>query len=233
VTAPFVIAERPSDEALLKTFSHAGEGVVSEVQELAKLAARAFGASMALVGYLEGDRLWYSVTVGIGKLADESLGRTLAELVVRERDVFVLEDLRDDPRFARSALVAGPGGARFLAGAPLVAASGRKLGVLSVVDGRPRAATPDEIDGLRVLARQVLAQLELAHAREMLECIFRQSGEGIVVVDENGAPQILNAEARTRARRGSSRAATTGSPSRRRCCTAPPTASGSRTSSGR
>jgi PAS domain S-box-containing protein len=194
VTAP-LISERPFDEALLKTFSHAGEGVVGEVQELAKVAARTFRAPMALVGYLEGEQLWYPITVGLGALADHAAGRALAELIERERDVFVLEDLRDDPRFARSALV-GPGGARFLAGAPLVAASGRKLGILSVLDARPRAATTDEIDALRVLARKMIAQLELAHAREMLECIFRQSGEGIVVVDENGAPQILNAEAR-------------------------------------
>ena len=196
MTTPLVTAERPSDEALLKTFSHAGDSVVGEVQGLATLAARTFGASMGLVGYLEGERLWYPVTVGLGSLGDDSLGRTLAECVARERDVFVIENLREDPRFAGSALVTGPDGARFLAGAPLTAASGRKIGILAVLDRQPRAASIEETDGLRVLARQVLAQLELAHAREMLECIFRQSGEGIVVVDENGAPQILNAEAR-------------------------------------
>ncbi len=125
-----------------------------------------------------------------------SLGQALGEHVLREQDVFVVSDTRADLRFAGSPLVAGPAGVRFFAGAPLIAASGRNIGILSVMDRRPRGASSEEMDTLRVLARQVLAQLELVRSREMLECIFRQSGEGIVVVDENGAPQILNQEAR-------------------------------------
>lgn len=202
VTKPqLIVDERASDEALRKTFSHANASVVGEVQGLATLAARTFGAPMALVGYLERGRLWYPVTVGLGDFADDSLGRALAERVVHERDVFVISDLRADLRFAGSQLVTGPDAVRLLAGAPLVAASGRKIGVVAVMDRRPRTVSAEETDALRVLARQVLAQIELAHAREMLEAIFRQSGEGIVVVDENGAPQIVNAEAR-RQRRG-------------------------------
>jgi PAS domain S-box-containing protein len=200
-TPHLVVDERASEEVLLRTFSHAGESVVGEVQGLATLAARTFGASMALVGYLEGERLWYPVTVGLGDLADESLGRALADRVLHERDVFVVPDLRAEPRLAGSPLATGPAGVRFLAGAPLIGASGRKVGVLTVMDARPRVVSTEQCDALRVLARQVLAQVELARAREMLECIFRQSGEGIVVVDENGAPKIVNAEAR-RQRRG-------------------------------
>ena len=191
-----LIIERASDEALLRTFSHAGEVVFREVQELAALAARSFGAPIALVGFLEGERFSYPVAVGLADLQDVSLGQALREHVLRERDVFAVHDMRADLRFADSPLVTGPTGVRFLAGAPLIATSGRNIGILSVMDRQPRIASSEEMDTLRVLARQVLAQLELVRAREMLECIFRQSGEGIVVVDENGAPQILNEEAR-------------------------------------
>jgi PAS domain S-box-containing protein len=200
-TPQLIVDERASDEALLKTFSHAGEPVVREFQGLATLAARSLGATSALVGYLEGDRLWYPVTVGVAEPVDEAAGQALAARVVSEDDVFAVPDLRDDPSFARSSLVTGPAAVQLLVGAPLVAASGRKIGVLAVLDRRAREVSREEKDTLRVLARQVLAQLELAHAREMLECIFRQSSEGIVVVDENGAMQIVNAEAR-RQRRG-------------------------------
>jgi GAF domain-containing protein len=178
VSTPHLIIERASDEALLRTFSHAGEAVVREVQELAALAARTFGASMALVGCLEGERFWYPVAVGLASVEDVSLGQALGEHVLRERNVFVIPDMRADLRFAGSPLVSGPAGVRFLAGAPLIATSGRNIGILSVMDRRPRIASSEEMDTLRVLARQVLAQLELVRAREMLECIFRQSGEG-------------------------------------------------------
>jgi PAS domain S-box-containing protein len=196
VSTRHLIMERASDEALLRTFSHAGEVVFREVQELAALAARSFGAPIALVGFLEGERFSYPVAVGLADLQDVSLGQALREHVLRERDVFAIHDMRADLRFAGSPLVTGPTGIRFLAGAPLIATSGRNIGILSVMDRQPRIASSEEMDTLRVLARQVLAQLELVRAREMLECIFRQSGEGIVVVDENGAPQILNEEAR-------------------------------------
>lgn len=195
-----LVDQRASDEALLRTFSHAGESVAGEIQGLVALAARTCGASMALVGYVDGERLSYPITFGF-ELADESLGQALAERVQQEGDVFVLPDLRADVRVARSALVTGPTGARSVVAAPLVAASGRRIGVLAVLDRVARTVSTEEMDALRILARQVLAQLELAHAREMLECIFKQSGEGIVVVDEHGAPQIVNAEAR-RQRRG-------------------------------
>jgi PAS domain S-box-containing protein len=201
VSSSSLIVERATDEALVKTFSHAGESVVGEVQALATLAARTLGVSMALVGYLDGERLWYPVTVGLGLRSEEPLGPALAAEVRGRSGVFVIDDLRADARFSDAPLVAGPPHVRFLAGAPLVAESGRRIGVLAVLGREPRAVSPGDADALQVLSRQVLAQLELAHAREMLECIFRQSGEGIVVVDENGAPQLLNAEAR-RQRRG-------------------------------
>jgi PAS domain S-box-containing protein len=196
LTTAQLLLEHASDEALLRTFSHAGDSVVREVQDLATFAARTFGASMALVGAQEGERFWYPVAVGLDDVDDASLGKALGDLA-DERDAFIVPDLRGDRRFASSPLVTGPAGVRFLAGAPLIASSGRNVGVLSVMDRRPRiGASDDEVGTLRVLARQVVAQLELARAREMLECIFKQSGEGIVVVDENGAPQVLNEEAR-------------------------------------
>lgn len=196
MSTPRLIMEHASDEALLRTFSHAGDAVVREVQELAALGARMFGASMALVGALEGNRFWYPVAVGLANVQDVSLGEALGEHVLRERNVFLVPDMRADLRFAGSPLVTGPAGVRFFAGAPLIATSGRNIGILAVMDQRPRTASSEEMDTLRVLARQVLAQLELVRARETLECIYRQSSEGIVVVDENGAPQILNEEAR-------------------------------------
>lgn len=194
-TSHLIVDERASDEALLRTFSHAGEPVVRELRGLAALAARTLGAPMALLAYVEGERVSYPVTIGVGE-PDEPLGEALAALIEHARDVFAIPDLRADLGFARSVLAGGTAAARSLVGAPIVSASGRRIGLLAVLDRRTRDYSGEERDALCVVARQVLAQLELAHAREMLECIFRQSSEGIVVVDENGAPQIVNAEAR-------------------------------------
>jgi PAS domain S-box-containing protein len=187
--------DRASDEALLRTFSRAGDAVLAELRDLAALAARVVRVPMATVAFVEGSHVRYPVAVGIEALPDVPLDRSFCAHALRQADVLMVPDARGDVRFAHSPLVAGATGVRFYAGAPLVPASGRGIGVVAVMDRQPRLATPEELEGLRILARQVLAQLELARSREMLEAIFRQSGEGIVVVDEDGAPQILNDEA--------------------------------------
>ena len=80
-TPHLIVDERASDEALLRTFSHAGDSVVREFHGLASLAARTFGTSMALVGYLEGERVSYPVRVGVEEPDEALRPRTSARLV--------------------------------------------------------------------------------------------------------------------------------------------------------
>ena len=81
-----------------------------------------------------------------------------------------MPDAALDERFADNPLVTGDPRIRFYAGAPLVAPQGQALGALCVIDRVPRHATPFQQEALRVLSRQVMAQLDLRRqARELFE----------------------------------------------------------------
>ncbi|TMG73300.1 MAG: sensor domain-containing diguanylate cyclase, partial [Betaproteobacteria bacterium] len=74
---------------------------------------------------------------------------------------FVVPDALEDPRFAKHALVVDPPRARSYAGVPLVTPQDHVLGTLCVIDFVPRKFDPKQIGTLRILARQVMWQLDL------------------------------------------------------------------------
>ncbi|MBW7971831.1 PAS domain-containing protein [Bradyrhizobium sp. BR 10289] len=77
-----------------------------------------------------------------------------------ERDLMVVPDATQDPRFANNPLVTGEPHVRFYAGAPLATDDGYPLGSLCVIDSVPRAGLSAlQAQGLRVMASQVKAAL--------------------------------------------------------------------------
>jgi hypothetical protein len=77
------------------------------------------------------------------------------------QELFVVPDASHDPRFATSPLVLGEPHIRFYAGAPLAAPNGHNLGALCVIDRVPRQLNCEQLESLRILSRQVMAQVIL------------------------------------------------------------------------
>ncbi|GAA0514655.1 sensor domain-containing diguanylate cyclase [Deinococcus depolymerans] len=133
------------------------------------LAARLFGAPIALISLVDQDRQWFKACLGLDtRQTDRSL--SFCAHTILGDGVMVILDAWQDPRFARNGLVTGSPFIRFYAGAPLVTPDGFKLGSLCVIDTQPRAAfSAEDRASLADLAGIVVSELELRFAKRELE----------------------------------------------------------------
>jgi len=108
-----------------------------EFDDLTAMVAEACDAPVALFNLIDRDRQWSKARVGF---ATPELPRDVAFCphALASSDLLVIPDARLDPRFADNPLVVGEPYVRFYAGAPLELAGGERVGVLCVLDGRPR-----------------------------------------------------------------------------------------------
>jgi PAS domain S-box-containing protein len=76
-------------------------------------------------------------------------------------DIFVVEDARLDDRFKDNPYTTGEPNVIFYMGVPLNLPGDRMIGVLSVIDHRPRTLNNDQVKSLRILANQIEKLFEL------------------------------------------------------------------------
>ncbi len=136
--------------------------------DIVNLARAVCETPVALVSFVSFDRQWFKAKAGFPE-GGTSLDRSVCAHVVAARTTLVFPDLRDDPRTRDNPLVTGPPHIRFYAGAPLLAPDGHALGSLCVIDDapRPQGLTPLQLTALRVMADQVMTQLELRRLNAM------------------------------------------------------------------
>lgn len=128
--------------------------------DLARVAAAIVGTPVALVSLVDGERQWFKAKVGLNV---EETPRNVAFCAhaIRSPELFVVTDATQDARFSSNPLVTSGPEIRFYAGAPLIASDGHALGTLCVIDFEPRELPPEKAEALRILSRQVMAQLHL------------------------------------------------------------------------
>lgn len=131
----------------------AGPGLFDD---LARLAARIARVPTAVVSLTDTERAWLPAGLGAEPRSDVTFGEAV---LLAEHEVEVA-DTRGDPRFAGHPLAADGLPLAFYAGFPL-RCEGRVVGTLSVLGDAPYVLDDDQRDGLRILARQVMTQLEL------------------------------------------------------------------------
>ena len=134
--------------------------------DIVRLAAMLCDVPAAAISFIDRDRLWFKASVGIDQTQIARAGSVCEHAIEAPRATCVIEDLALHREFARRRRLYGKR-PRFYAGVPLLSPEGHPLGVVSVGDVEPRKLTEQQIDGLRLLARQVQHLIELR--RFMLE----------------------------------------------------------------
>ena len=136
--------------------------------ELVRLAADVCGAPVALISLVDASRQWFKARVGFDR-RETPRAHSFCAHALGASDLLVVEDALRDPRFASNPLVVRSPFIRFYAGAQLVTPEGHHLGTLCVIDVQPRTVTSEQRTALRVLARQVMLQLESRRDAARLE----------------------------------------------------------------
>ena len=124
------------------------------------LAAQACGVPISQITLVDSDRQWFKASVGV-TATQTPRDVSFCSHAIRGRELMVVPDATDDPRFAQNPLVLGEPRIRFYAGVPLVTPDNHALGTLCVIDRRPRELSPIQTMALQALARLVMSELEL------------------------------------------------------------------------
>lgn len=142
--------------------------------DLVRLASHLLNTPIALISLVDRDRQWFKARHGLDA-QETSREVSFCAHTLATKTELVIEDVRDDARFADNPLVLQHPHIGSYAGAPILTSEGHALGTICVIDRAPRAFRDDEIRLLKGLARQVMDQLELRmHVEEAKRDARRQ-----------------------------------------------------------
>ena len=137
--------------------------------QLAQLAARICQCPMAVVNFVDNKRQWFKAAVGVPFRETDRAIAFCVHAISGSRGPMVVPDATLNPLFANSPLVREAPHVRFYACVPLVTHDGFALGTLAVLDHVARHIQPEQIEGLQILARQAMVQLELRRQKQVLD----------------------------------------------------------------
>jgi GAF domain-containing protein len=158
-----MIPSKPANEkqrlATLRGYEILDTEPEAAFDDLTFLASYICQTPIALISLVDADRQWFKSKVGTS-ITETSRDIAFCALAILQSDVFIVPDASEDERFAENPLLVSEPRIRFYAGAALMA-EGQALGTLCVIDRVPRTLSPEQLEALRALSRQVQAQFEL------------------------------------------------------------------------
>lgn len=160
IPAPIPVNEAERQAALLR-FDILDTDFEAAYDDLVDLAAHVCGTPIALMTLIDRDRQWFKANLGLRELRESPRASSFCGHAIHSRELMIVPDARTDQRFHNNPLVADYPHIRFYAGAPLITPDGYALGTLCVIDSEPRDLSEEQQYFLNILARQVMANLQL------------------------------------------------------------------------
>ncbi|KPQ31365.1 MAG: PAS domain S-box, partial [Porphyrobacter sp. HL-46] len=167
---------------------------------ITRLATDRFDSAIALVSLVDAERQWFKSRHGLD--TDATCRRhSFCDHAIAGQGVMVVCDATEDPRFATNPMVLGDPHIRFYAGAPLVLATGHRVGTLCVIDHRPRTSfSAHDAEILALMASQVVELLESSRIRQeqrISQLISQTTTDAFVCADAQSRIILWNRGAET------------------------------------
>ncbi len=166
----------------------------TEFDRIAQLAALICDVPISLVSFIDAKRQWYKSSVGLN-ITEIERDLSFCQYTIMETSLIEVENVTKDERFKDNAWVTGEAHIRFYAGQPLTDPDGYNLGTLCVVDNKPKRLTPQQRQGLQLLADEVMTLvLERRHKEELknFEKLFQHSTDLICIAGKDGFFKKVN-----------------------------------------
>lgn len=164
-TGCYLVAPLPTNETqrikALHSYGVLDSAAEQVFDDLARIAALCCDVPIALISLVDRERQWFKAHIGLAATETPRSISFCAHAILKPDQVMVVSDARRDARFAGNPAVTGPPGIIFYAGAPLVTPTGEAIGTLCIADTRYRTLTDKQLEILRSLAAQAMAQLEM------------------------------------------------------------------------
>ncbi|RYG44826.1 GAF domain-containing protein, partial [bacterium] len=159
-----MLAPVRSDErqrlAALKSYDILDTPTEEDYDEIVQLASQICGTPMSTITLVDADRQWFKATVGMTKRETSLEESICAYTILNPFDMLEVPDTLADDRFVHNPGVEHTPHLRFYAGVPLTTSEGFPLGSFCVLDTVPRHLNDFQREALRILAKQVMMQLE-------------------------------------------------------------------------
>jgi len=150
----------PARLAALRAYDILDTPRESAFDDIVMLASQICGTPISVINLIDETRQWFKAETGLG-VRETPLDTSICAHVILEKDFVEIPDTLADVRMADNPLCLADPGLRFYAGALLRSKGGLPIGTLCVLDNEPRALNQLQRDALRVLADQVMTQLDL------------------------------------------------------------------------
>ncbi len=127
--------------------------------EVAELAATICGTEIGAVTLVDRDRQWFKAEHGI-RLGQTTRDESVCGHAILETELFEVRDTQEDERFVGNPVLSGNPAIRFYGGSRLLSERGNAIGMLCVMDTRPRELSPQQRKALEQLSDVLMAVLD-------------------------------------------------------------------------